>query len=50
MPGSIAAASSPPLVLRLRWAGLATLGRTRRERRWVFLLETLLGCSMKPDS
>ena len=41
--------SSSPLVLRLRWAGLATLGRTRYGRRWVFLLETLLGCLLKPD-
>jgi hypothetical protein len=31
--------SSSPLVLRLRWAGLATLGRTRRERRYSFDLE-----------
>ncbi len=42
--------SSSPLVLRLRWAGLATLGRTRSGRRWVFSLETLLGCLLKPDS
>ena len=47
---SVAAASSPPLVLRLRWAGLATLGRTRYGRRYSFLLETLLGCLLEPDS